>query len=609
MTLRPYQREAIDAAFQAWADKVRRPVLLLATGSGKTFIFSALTTEFRGTDPASPPHAPVPKWVRAGAVGGRVVVLAHRDELVDQAIKSMRKFLPAGTRIGKVKAGSNAVGADVMVCSVQTLARAKRLDSLLSAQARYGKIGLVISDECHLAGSPHGKAKPSSWMRVLDALPEALHLGVTATLGRGDGKGLGDVWDKVVYLRSTEEMIKAGYLAPLDTLQVGFDVDLSDVRTRGGDYVEADLAAALLAADLRKHVVQAYEEHAGGRPGLVFTPDVATAQEAADGLNAAGIPAAVVSGQTPRGERQAIYRDFAEGRLRMLANCQVLTTGFDAPHASVAILARHTKSKPLFQQMVGRVLRTHETKDQALLLDLTEGAATHDLHPIVDLRRITLRKDKEACGCETVCEGCAKCPSHDECANCAECPLWGGCDQCPVCAQAEDRSACPGCGRCRGTGPGGGATKFAEETRRINLFSFEDGAESSTYVWGRTDAGVHFLSVQGGYVFLWPDEGGLTYTVCFAPGESGWQRTDKTGLDLASAMRAAEKETRERGLETTAKKRAGWRKSAPNVKQVWLATRYGIDATGMTAGQIYERTEQIEAGKIFDHRLPAPASR
>lgn len=605
-TLRPYQREAIDAVFADWSARTGRPTIVLGTGGGKTSIFSSLIAEFRKPDPDASADRPVPKWMTLGAPGARVVVLVHRDELADQALSRIRSALPAGTRIGKVKASSNAVGADVMVCSVQTLARTKRLDQLIRAQDRYGKIGAVISDECHLAGS--GKpftedgSHRSSWMRVLDAMPEAKMLGVTATLGRGDGKGLGDVWDKVAYTMSTQKLTEAGYLVPVDALQVAWDIDVSAVRTRAGDFVESDLGKAALAADIQHAVAKAYLEHAGDRPGLVFTPDVATAEAAAQGLNDAGIPTAVVAGSTPRSERQKIYRDFEAGRIRMLANCQVLTTGADFPWASVAILARHTKSRPLYSQMVGRILRLHPDKERALLIDLTNGSADHNLHPIVDLRKVKNRKDEgETCTCDP-CETCEKCPLHRECRICDSCAMYGGCDACPVCAEKQDRAACEGCGRCKFTGIEA-SNKFAEETKWLDLFRFEDGAEKSAYVWGKTEKGVHYISVQGGYVFLWPGEGPDHYDVCDTFTEPGkWHKTDQVGLPLKAAMKEAERKARFVGVSS--RKKSPWRAQDVTAKQVWMASRKGIDAAGMTRGELSEAIDHVEASAVFDRYRP-----
>jgi superfamily II DNA or RNA helicase len=598
--LRDYQNECIDAVFAAWKTGVRRPVAVLATGAGKTLIFSDLIRQFRSERGLELDGGKLKRSKTPYSYGPRVLVLAHRDELIDQAIDKLKKVLPYGTRVGKVKAGSNGVRADVIVASVQTLARPARLKGLMDAQGRSGRIGLVISDECHLAGSPKGAHAPSSWMKILDAFDGAHHLGVTATLGRGDGKGLGDVWDKVAYTRSTQQMIEAGFLTPIDVTQIAFDVDLSGVRTRGGDYVESDLGAAVLAADVKHAVANAYVQYAKEKQGVVFTPDIATAEAAASGLNEAGIRAAVVSGATPRPERHRLFKAFENGDIRVLANCQLLTAGWDAPWAEVMVLARHTKSRPLYQQMVGRVLRLHEGKDVAMLLDLTNASSEHNLHPIVDLSKIRPPEAEEDC-LDDKCEVCGWCNVCKPCPVCETCLAYGGCDACPECPSRVDRSSCDGCGRCKSSGPGVNVT-FATETRKINLF--EDLVEESAYAWGRTPAGVPYVSVMGGHVFLWPsgplDGPETRYTVAYAPEGGKWRRTDHTGLTLDDAMEQGQAVVRDHGGARVAKKNAAWRKQSPSGGQLKMAHRLGIDPIGKTKGELSEAIDARVAEAMFD---------
>src|SRR5512139_1990681 len=213
--LRDYQREAIDAVFAAWSESMRRPAIVLPTGAGKTVVFSALAREFRGSE-------------YAGGYGPRVMILAHRDELVDQAIAKLRAVMP-GVNVGKVKAQDNEVQADVIVASVQTLASARRRTVLDYAQISNGKIGLIITDECHHAAA-------ASYRKIYDAFPDALQLGVTATMARGDGVGLGKVWEDVIYKRSILWMISKGYLTDVRTKRVDLkSLDMGAVKVSKGD--------------------------------------------------------------------------------------------------------------------------------------------------------------------------------------------------------------------------------------------------------------------------------------------------------------------------------------------------------------------------------------
>ena len=220
---------------------------------------------------------------------------------------------------------------------------------------------------------------------MYDAFPDALQLGVTATMARGDGVGLGSTWEEVVFSRSVLWMISKGYLTDVKATRVDVKgLDLSDVKASRGDYQAGDLGRALMDSQADDVIARAYVEHAKDRPGVVFTPTVETAHAAAEGLNAAGIRTAVVSGETPTQERRQIFDDFRTGRVQVLANCMVLTEGFDAPWASCAVIARPTQSQPLYVQMVGRVLRPYPGKTDALVLDVV-GASSLKLRTLIDL--------------------------------------------------------------------------------------------------------------------------------------------------------------------------------------------------------------------------------
>lgn len=300
--LREYQREAIDAVTAAWGDGIRRPAIVLATGLGKTVIFSQLASEFQER------------------TGQRVLILVHRDELANQAIEKIRGTAPH-LSVGKVKAGDNEVSAEVVVASVQTLTRSSRLDQLRNGSPV--PVGLVIQDEVH-----HGAAP--SFRKVYDAFGcgtegGALFLGVTATLARGDGIGLGSVIDDVVYEKSIAWGIRKKFLSPVRGVAVRApELDLSAVRSSRGDYQASDLGHAMADSGALDVIPKAYAEHAADRPGVVFSPTVATAEYTAEILRDSGISSAVISGATPRDERLKIFEDYRTGRVQVLSNCMVL---------------------------------------------------------------------------------------------------------------------------------------------------------------------------------------------------------------------------------------------------------------------------------------------
>lgn len=355
LALRDYQREALEAVERAEAEGCRRQVVSTPPGTGKTVIFA---------------HK-----IAAGRGGGRAVILAHRDELIGQAAEKVLAAWPEAP-LGVVKAERDETGARVILASVQTLARRARLERLLGALG--GGPGLVVVDECHHAPAP-------SFRRVIEALASMpsspLLLGFTATPQRADGAGLDRVFERVVYHRSIDDMIAAGWLVPPRGWLVPLPADLRGVRVRGGDFAEADLEAALNRPELNEAVARAWLERGGDRVTLAFCAGVRHAFALAEAVNRLAGPgtAAAVSGATPPEERARLVQALRDGQLRLLANCQVLTEGFDAPAVSCLLMLRPTRSQPFYVQMVGRGLRPAPWagKEDCLVLDF--AGVTQDL--------------------------------------------------------------------------------------------------------------------------------------------------------------------------------------------------------------------------------------
>ena len=533
--LRDYQRDAIDAVFKAWADGMQRPAVVLPTGAGKTVVFSALVKEWR---------------VRAEAgwqYGRRVMILAHRDELVDQAIAKLRAVMP-GVNVGKVKAESNDVDADVMVCSVQTLASAKRRSELFRGEERQGKIGLIITDECH-------HATAASYQKIYDAFPDALQLGVTATMARGDQQGLGDQWQDVVYKRSILWMISKGYLTDVRTKRIDLEsLSMAGVKVGMGDWQAGALGDALMESKFDSVIADAYREHAGARQGIVFTPTVETARAAREALHVAGVPSAVVSGETSREERQVVYDDFRTGLTQVLVNCMVLTEGFDMPQAEVAVIARPTRSAPLYAQMVGRVLRPYPGKTEALVLDLV-GASANKLRTLIDLEPGVV---------EAIGDG----------ESLAEAVVRE--------AEAQEKKV------------PAGSLAFELKVREVNSF------EASEHAWQRTPKGVLFINCGTVRVFLWPSAEPGTWDVCTHTRDGGWQRTERLGLDLGSAMAWGEA-TAEDYADFSVARSARWRRDKPSQGQLDYAVALGIEgADRMRRGELSEAIDLRLSADIFD---------
>lgn len=366
VTLRPYQQEAAVSILAAWNNGVQRPAVVLPTGAGKTVIFAALCALLarRGNHP---------------------LVLVNRDELVRQTVAKLQAADPY-LSIGRIQGKDNELRGEITVASIQTLSRAKRLNQV--APDRFDRI---ICDEAHYAAA-------DSWRRTIEHFgafrPDGAKIvGFTATMERTDKRGLGEIWDDVVFKRSTRWAIQEGFLVPVraQTIVVP-ELDLAKVRIQQGDLSDGDLGRAMAQAKAGPLIAQAYcdlarDENGELRRGICFAPTIEVAENFLLDFRDAGIPTELVIGNTPTPERQAKYRATREGSNKVLMSVGVLTTGFDEPTVEVAIVARPTKSRGLYQQMVGRALRlSPETnKADALVLDVV-GASRLGLSTLVDLR-------------------------------------------------------------------------------------------------------------------------------------------------------------------------------------------------------------------------------
>jgi ATP-dependent helicase IRC3 len=359
LEVRPYQQEALDAIIAGEARGVRRPLVALPTGTGKTVVFAHLIAQRPG----------------------RALVLVHRDELVWQAIDKLRMVAPE-LPVGVVKAARDEVLMPCLIASVQTLSREARLARVPP------DFQTIIVDEAH-----HAVAE--TYRRVLRAMRSfaddgPLTLGVTATPTRGDAIGLQAVFQDIVYEKTILEMIAAGYLCDLRAVQIRLAVDFHDLHTRAGDLIEREIDDLLMAAEAPEHVSRAYRAHAMGRKALLFTPTVAMACAMAEALRHHGIAAEALSGETPLEARQAMLQRLKSGATSVIANCAVLTEGFDEPSVDAVIIARPTKSATLYTQMIGRGTRLYPGKGDCLILDCVGATTRHDLVSLATLTGLPL---------------------------------------------------------------------------------------------------------------------------------------------------------------------------------------------------------------------------
>jgi ATP-dependent helicase IRC3 len=354
ITPRPYQHEAVQATLAAHAGGKQRVLIALSTGTGKTIVFALLLQQR----------------------GGRALILAHRNELIQQAVDKLRVVHPT-IAVGVVKADLDEHTAPTVVASVQTLSRAHRLERLTP------NFATVVIDKAH-------HAPADTYQRILDycgayAADGPLVVGVTATPERHDKLVLGDTFGTIVYQKSILEMMEAGYLCDLRAVQVLLQTNFDAVKTRHGDFVESELEEALLAANAPRYVLEAFQTHAPGRKALCFVPTVALAYAMAETFQQAGIVAEALDGTTPIADRRAMLQRLHTGTTQLVCNCGVLTEGFDEPSLDCIIMARPTQSRPLYQQMLGRGTRPYPGKAHCLILDVVGVSTQHKLQQLATL--------------------------------------------------------------------------------------------------------------------------------------------------------------------------------------------------------------------------------
>lgn len=344
MQLRPYQQEAREAVQAEWAKGRKRTLLVLPTGCGKTIVFSKIIED----------------QVREGK---RVLVLAHRSELLEQASDKLKTATGLGTALEKAENTSIGSWYRVVVGSVQTMQREKRL-----RQFPPDWFDTIVVDEAHHAIS-------DGYQRVLSYFEKSDVLGVTATPDRGDMKNLGSYFDSLAYEYSLVQAIKEGYLSKIKALTIPLNLDLSNVSMSAGDFKASDVGTAL--DPYLEQIADEMVKQCADRKTVVFLPLVKTSQKFRDILNAKGFRAAEVNGESK--DRAEILEDFEKDCYNVLCNSMLLTEGWDCPSVDCVVVLRPTKVRALYSQMVGRGTRLHTGKEELLLLDFLWHTERHEL--------------------------------------------------------------------------------------------------------------------------------------------------------------------------------------------------------------------------------------
>ncbi len=343
--LRSYQTDSVQGVRASYRAGRRAPLLVLPTGAGKTVTFSYIAHGVQ-------------------CRGKRVLILAHRRELIRQA---SRKLADAGVPHGVIAPGFTGTSDLVQVASVQTLAR--RIETLPS-------FDLVVIDEAH-------HAIAGQYARIIAAQPNARLLGVTATPERLDGRGLGihagGCFDDMVLGPSVADLIAQGYLTPARVYAPAEKPNLSGVRTKGGDFDVKQLEERVNVATITGDVVAHYGRFAAGLPTIAFCITVQHAQDVAASLRAAGWRAVCGHGGMSPRDRDSAINGLATGDVQILTTCDLVSEGLDVPAVSAAILLRPTKSLGLYLQQVGRGLRPAPGKQHLVVLDHAGCTAVHDM--------------------------------------------------------------------------------------------------------------------------------------------------------------------------------------------------------------------------------------
>ena len=347
MELRPYQEEAKQAVFAQWEGSVNRTLLVLPTGCGKTIVFAKIAEE-------------------CVCQGKRVLILAHRGELLDQAADKIRKSTGLGCALEKAESSCIGSWFRIVVGSVQTMMREKRL-----GQFSDDYFDTIIIDEAHHCIS-------DSYQRVLKHFPEAEVLGVTATSDRGDMRDMGEYFESIAYEYTLQKAIKEGYLSPIRALTLPLKMDLTGVGISAGDFKAGDLGTAL--DPYLDQIAEEMKNYCADRKTVVFLPLVKTSQKFRDVLCEHGFRAAEVNGESS--DRTEILQAFDRGDYNVLCNSMLLTEGWDCPSVDCVVVLRPTKVRSLYSQMVGRGTRLFPGKDHLLLLDFLWHTERHELcHP------------------------------------------------------------------------------------------------------------------------------------------------------------------------------------------------------------------------------------
>lgn len=343
--LRPYQAEMKHEAYNLW-DKMDNVMIQMPTGTGKTIVFTSIVRD-------------ILRWCRANSPNSKILVIAHRKELILQASNKLRD-LPHGIFMSGT---SLRLWHSVQVASIQTFMSRRNYERMHQEQFDF-----IIIDEAHHSMAP-------GYQKLWEMFPHSKKLGVTATPWRMNHSGFTDLFGDIVLSKSIEWFVQNGYLSNYDYISIRRDSSIQQSINQidrfgvDGDYLESELSNVLDKDHIRAQLYQSYERYAKGRKGIIYAIDRRHAANIRELYAVNGVSISMIDGTTPASEREAVIQQFKTGEIQVIVNVNIFSEGFDCPDIEFIQLARPTKSLSLYLQQVGRGLRISKGKVKSLILD------------------------------------------------------------------------------------------------------------------------------------------------------------------------------------------------------------------------------------------------
>jgi len=394
--LRGYQTDLISSLRASIAQGNRRPVVQAPTGSGKTLVMASLVSS-------------------AVEKRKQVLVLAPRRELIYQ---TSDKVLQMGVEHGVIMAGERpSLIHSVQVACIPTLHRR----CIQNSHMALPHADLVLVDEAHLSIAPSTK-------ELLSNYDNSVIVGFTATPARGDGRGLGEVYDDLVIGPTVKSLTDEGWLVPARYF-AGKKPDVSKVKIQAGDYQQKGLGDAVDKPEIVGDVVTNWIRIAGDRKTVVFAVNVAHSRHLCEQFKEMGVDAEHIDGNTERDERKAMLQRLRDGDTQVICSCEVLTYGWDEPSISCAVMARPTKSIARYLQMAGRVLRPYDNKEDCIIID--HAGSVYDLGFVDDEIPWTLEANEKVQERKQDQQKQKSDPKPIECKHCSY--VFDPAPKCPSC--------------------------------------------------------------------------------------------------------------------------------------------------------------------------------